>query len=49
MTTLTTKDAKYGFGRLEASLTDADTTRRRLLDALLHEALAPSEEQEEAA
>ena len=30
--------------RLEASLTSGDDTRRRLLDALLHEALAPSEE-----
>ncbi|MFO1153857.1 MAG: restriction endonuclease subunit S [Rhodospirillales bacterium] len=28
--------------RLEASLTTADTTRRRLLDALLHEALVPA-------
>lgn len=28
--------------RLEASLTTADRTRRRLLDALLHEALAPA-------
>ena len=27
--------------KLEASLTNADNTRRRLLDALLHEALAP--------
>jgi type I restriction enzyme S subunit len=27
--------------RLEASLTAADTTRRRLLEALLHEALEP--------
>ena len=31
--------------RLEASLTAADTIRWRLLDALLHEALAPSEEE----
>ena len=30
--------------RLEASLTTADDTRRRLLDALLAEALAPDEE-----
>lgn len=29
--------------RLEAALTTADTTRARLLEALLHEALAPSE------
>jgi hypothetical protein len=27
--------------QLEASLTTGDETRRRLLDALLHEALAP--------
>ncbi len=27
--------------QLEASLTTGETTRRRLLDALLHEALAP--------
>jgi type I restriction enzyme S subunit len=33
-------------GRLEASLTTADGTRRRLLDALLAEALAPDEERE---
>ena len=32
--------------RLEASLTTAADTRRRLLDALLAEALAPSEERE---
>jgi type I restriction enzyme S subunit len=32
--------------RLEASLTTADDTRRRLLDALLAEALAPDEERE---
>ena len=30
--------------RLEASLTAGDDTRRRLLDALLHEALAPGED-----
>lgn len=36
--------------RLEASLTDGATTRRRLLDALLAEALAPvSAPQREAA
>jgi len=35
--------------RLETSLTIVDATRRRLLDALLHEALAPGEEREEAA
>ena len=29
--------------RLEVSLDAATTTRRRLLDALLHEALAPAE------
>ena len=28
--------------QLEASLTTADTTRHRLLDALLHEALEPT-------
>jgi len=32
--------------RLEASLTGADETRRRLLEALLAEALAPDEERE---
>ena len=32
--------------RLEASLTTTDDTRRRLLDALLAEALAPAEERE---
>jgi type I restriction enzyme, S subunit len=32
--------------RLEASLTAATDTRRRLLDALLAEALAPAEERE---
>jgi type I restriction enzyme, S subunit len=32
--------------RLEASLTTADDTRRRLLDALLHEALAPVDDRE---
>ncbi len=31
--------------RLETSLSTGDDTRRRLLDALLHEALAPSEEE----
>ncbi len=35
--------------RLEAALTTADTTRQRLLEALLHEALTPGEDQEEAA
>src|SRR5262249_38241607 len=30
--------------QLEASLTDTDATRRRLLDAILHTALAPAEE-----
>ena len=30
--------------RLEASLASGDDTRRRLLDAMLHEALAPSTE-----
>jgi type I restriction enzyme, S subunit len=32
--------------RLEASIATADETRRRLLDALLAEALAPDEERE---
>ena len=32
--------------RLEASLTTADETRRRLLEALLAEALAPDEDRE---
>ena len=32
--------------RLEAALTAADTTRHRLLEALLHEALKPKEERE---
>jgi type I restriction enzyme S subunit len=32
--------------RLEASLTGTDAARRRLLDALLAEALAPAEERE---
>ena len=32
--------------RLEATLTTADTTRQRLLEALLHEALAPAAEAE---
>jgi type I restriction enzyme S subunit len=35
--------------RLEASLTAAVDTRRRLLDALLAEALAPTQTQQEAA
>jgi type I restriction enzyme S subunit len=35
--------------RLEASLVTGEDTRRRLLEALLHEALAPAERQEEAA
>ena len=35
--------------RLEASLDTADTTRQRLLEALLHEALVSGEEREEAA
>ena len=35
--------------RLEASLTTSDDTRRRLLDALLAEALAPAERELEAA
>ena len=35
--------------QLEAALTSADSTRQRLLEALLHEALVPGEEQEEAA
>lgn len=35
--------------RLEASLTVGEDTRRRLLDALLHEALTPDAVQEEAA
>ena len=34
--------------RLEASLATADTTRARLLEALLHEALTPGEDQEAA-
>jgi type I restriction enzyme S subunit len=32
--------------RLEAALTTADTTRTRLLETLLHEALAPVDEAE---
>jgi type I restriction enzyme S subunit len=32
--------------RLEASLATSDDTRRRLLDALLHEALAPVDDRE---
>ena len=35
--------------RLEVALTTADATRQRLLKALLHEALVPGEEREEAA
>tara|TARA_R110002110_G_scaffold305242_2_gene519282 strand:+ start:2589 stop:4280 length:1692 start_codon:yes stop_codon:yes gene_type:complete len=35
--------------RLEAALATADTTRQRLLEALLHEALMPGEDREEAA
>ena len=35
--------------RLETSLDTADTTRQRLLEALLHEALVPGEKQEEGA
>ncbi len=35
--------------RLEAALTTADTTRTRLLEALLHEALEPATETKEAA
>ena len=35
--------------RLEAALATADTTRQRLLEALLHETLTPCEEQEAAA
>jgi type I restriction enzyme S subunit len=35
--------------RLEAALLTRDTSRRRLLDALLAEALAPHEVQEQAA
>ncbi|MHA3980574.1 restriction endonuclease subunit S [Halovulum sp. GXIMD14794] len=35
--------------RLEAALTTADTTRTRLLEALLHEALEPAEAREAAA
>ena len=35
--------------RLETSLATADITRQRLLEALLHEALVPGEEQEEVA
>ena len=34
--------------RLEAALASADTTRQRLLEALLHEALTPGEDQEAA-
>ena len=35
--------------RLEASLATADITRRRLLEALLHEVLAPDDKIMEAA
>jgi type I restriction enzyme S subunit len=35
--------------RLEASLTTADDARRRLLSALLHEALTPAAHYEQAA
>jgi type I restriction enzyme S subunit len=35
--------------RLEAALTTADTTRTRLLEALLHEALDPATDTLEAA
>ena len=35
--------------RLEASLATGDDTRRRLLDALLHEALAPGDDRVQAA
>jgi len=35
--------------QLEASLTTGDTTRRRLLDALLAEALAPATTDEQQA
>ena len=35
--------------RLEAALSDADTTRARLLEALLHEALTPGQSEMEAA
>ncbi|GMU43007.1 MAG: hypothetical protein AMXMBFR25_09930 [Lysobacterales bacterium] len=35
--------------RLEAALSTADTTRARLLEALLHEALAPESMAQEAA
>lgn len=35
--------------QLEATLATADTTRRRLLEALLHEALAPAADALEAA
>ena len=37
---------QHGIDRLEASLTAAAATRRRLLDALLVEALAPAAERE---
>ena len=43
-------DALMAFcDRLEAALTTADTTRTRLLEALLHEALDPATEALEAA
>jgi type I restriction enzyme, S subunit len=35
--------------RLEASIATGENTRRRLLDSLLHEALAPAQLTEEAA
>ena len=35
--------------RLEAALATADTTRARLLESLLHDALTPGEEREAAA
>ena len=35
--------------RLEAALAQADTTRQRLLEALLHEALEPASDREAAA
>ncbi len=35
--------------RLEAALTNADTTRQRLLEALLHQALAPATDAHEVA
>jgi type I restriction enzyme S subunit len=35
--------------QLESNLASADDTRRRLLEAVLHEALTPREAREEAA